>query len=236
MVLIPVVIFTTIAGCKEEKEGAKQQPAEQTQAEHQQHERSSDKPLLESNSKSTKPETLTKSAGESAKTETKPAASAKVSLDDIIKAAKSWGPGYTSWYGKTAPDFTLTDTAGKQHKLSDYRGRNVLLIFWATWCPACKMEIPHLIALRNTIGEDKLAILAASDEDPAKVKKFIAEKKINYTVLLDKGNMPKPFGVKRIYGITGIPCSFFIDAEGKIKLAAVGVVPLSEIKAILQAK
>ena len=222
MVLIPVVIFTTIAGCKGEKEGAKQQSAEQTQAEH--------------NSEQSQSERLTKNADEAVKTATEFAASAKVSLDDIIKAAKSWGPGYTSWYGKTAPDFTLTDTAGKQHKLSDYRGRNVLLIFWATWCPACKMEIPHLIALRNTIGEDKLAILAASDEDPAKVKKFIAEKKINYTVLLDKGNMPKPFGVKRIYGITGIPCSFFIDAEGKIKLAAVGVVPLSEIKAILQAK
>ena len=222
MVLISAIIFTTTAGCKEEKEGAKQQPAEQTQTEH--------------NNEQSQSERLTKNADEAVKTATELAAGAKVSLDDIIKAAKSWGPGYTSWYGKTAPNFTLTDTVGKQHKLSDYRGRNVLLTFWATWCPACNKEIPHLIALRNTIGEDKLAMLAASNEDPALVKKFIAEKKINYTILLDKGNMPKPFGVKRIYGTTGIPCSFFIDAEGKIKLAAVGVVPLSEIKAILQAK
>jgi peroxiredoxin len=167
------------------------------------------------------------------KVDTNPLPTAKVSLKDIIKTARTWGPSYTSWYGKPAPDFTLTDLAGKKHKLSDYLGKNVLLIFWATWCPPCRAEVPVLTELRKTVGEDKLAMLAISNEKPNLVKKFVADQGINYTALLDKGNMPKPFGVMRIYSTTGIPCSFFIDPQGKIKLATSGLVSLSEIKDIL---
>ena len=79
----------------------------------------------------------------------------KMALDDVIKGAVTWRPIYTSWYGKPAIDFTLTDIKGKEHKLSDYRGKNVMFVFWATWCGPCLMEIPHLIALRNIISEDK---------------------------------------------------------------------------------
>ena len=155
----------------------------------------------------------------------------KVSLSDVIKARKYWNPAYTYWYGKMAPDFTLTDIDGKQHKLSDYRGRNAVLIFWATWCGPCLMEIPHLIALRNIVDESKLAMLAISNENPALLKKFAANKKINYTVLSDRGTMPLPYNQ-----IRGIPCSFFINPEGKIKLATEGVLSLGTIKAILQAE
>jgi len=98
------------------------------------------------------------------------------------------------------------------------------------------MEVPDLIELRRTVGEDKLAMLAISNERPDVVKKFVADRGINYTVLLDRGNMPAPFGVMRIYRTTGIPCSFFIDAEGKIKLATSGLLSLAEIKAVLQAE
>ena len=155
----------------------------------------------------------------------------KTSLNNIIRAARTWRPAYTSWYGKTAPDFTLTDTAGKKHKLSDYRGKDVILVFWATWCAPCKVEIPHLIELRNTISEDNLAILAISREDPALVKSFAAWAKINYTVLLNRGYIPSPYN-----NVTYIPCSFFIDPEGKIKLATVGPLSLNSINAILKAE
>ncbi len=155
----------------------------------------------------------------------------KVSLNDVIKTARTWGPVYTYWYGKMAPDFTLTDIDGKQHKLSDYRGKNVMLIFWATWCPPCLMEIPHLISLRNIIDKEQLAMLAISNENPALVKQFVASKKINYTVLSDRGTMPLPYNQ-----IRGIPCSFFINPEGKIKLATSGLLSLGEIRAILQAE
>ena len=155
----------------------------------------------------------------------------KMSLNDIVRYARAWGPIYTSWYGKTAPDFTLADISGKQHKLSDYRGKNVMIIFWATWCRPCLIEMPHLIALRNIIDEDKLAMLAISNENSALVEKFVENKKMNYTAFSsDTRAMPSPFN-----RIRGIPCSFFIDPRGKIKLATEGTLSLGEMKAILQA-
>lgn len=188
----------------------KKQPAENIQAGHQHNHEHLFEPLTESSDDVNQP---------------------KMSLNDIVRYARAWGPIYTSWYGKTAPDFTLTDISGKQHKLSDYRGKNVMIIFWATWCRPCLIEMPHLIALRNIIDEDKLAMLAISKEHPALVEKFVENKKMNYTVFSsDTRAMPSPFN-----RIRGIPCSFFIDPNGKIKLATEGTLSLGEMKAILQA-
>jgi peroxiredoxin len=170
-----------------------------------------------------------------AKPDADPATGSKPSLAPIIRAARTWGPTYESWYGKTAPDFALEDLAGKQHKLSDYRGKKVMLVFWATWCPPCKMEIPDLVKLRGELTEDKLAMLAISAEKEDLVKGFVAKQNINYTILLDTGKMPTPFGFMRIYQTSGVPCSFFIDAEGKIILATSGLISLNEAKAIIQA-
>jgi len=147
-----------------------------------------------------------------------------------------WGPAYESWLGKAAPDFTLRDLDGKEHKLSDHRGKDVMLVFWATWCPPCMMEIPHLIALRNRVGEDKLAILAITNEGADRIAPFAERKRINYTVLLEQGNMPAPFGVMRIYRTSGVPCSFFIRPDGTIKLGTVGLLNLGYMKAIVQSE
>jgi peroxiredoxin len=91
------------------------------------------------------------------------------------------------------------------------------------------MQISGLIELRKTISREKLAMLAISNENLALVKRFVAQQKINYTVLTDPGTMPGPFNT-----VNAIPCSFFIDAKGKIKLATVGMLSLDEIKAILR--
>jgi peroxiredoxin len=170
-------------------------------------------------------------AGRPTQVDKSPRLSSGLSLEDIIKAAKTWEPAFQAWYGKPAPDFTLTDIAGKEHKLSDYRGKNVLIVFWATWCGPCLIEIPHLIELRNTISEDDLAILAISNEIPSVVKKFVAEAKMNYTVLLDPGILPAPYN-----SIRAIPSSFYIGPDGKFKLASTGLVSLDEIKAIFEAE
>ncbi|MHC4069167.1 MAG: peroxiredoxin family protein [Planctomycetota bacterium] len=153
-------------------------------------------------------------------------------LNNVIKQAKGWGPAHTQWYGKDASDFNLTGFDGKQLKLSDYRGKNVMLIFWATWCAPCKIELPHLIALRNITPQDQLVMLAISNENPKLVKTFAEKNKLNYPVFAaNTSAMPKPFSQ-----IRGIPASFFINPEGKIKLATEGLLSLEAMKAIIKAK
>lgn len=162
---------------------------------------------------------------------------AKPTISAIVARARYWRPIFTGQYGKPAPDFTVTDLAGEKHTLNQYRGKNVILNFWATWCKPCIVEIPHLIELQNSIGEDKLAILAISYITPMnsaeKIRKFVAARPaINYTVIAtDMEDMPKPYNL-----ITGIPSSFFIDPQGKIKLATEGLIPLQDIKAIIEAE
>jgi len=154
----------------------------------------------------------------------------KVSLQSVVDGAKTWYPAYEKWHGKSAPDFTLTDIEGNPHKLSDYRGRSVVVVFFATWCGPCKLEVPHLKELREALAEDRLAILAVSNESPALVKSFAQKQGLNYTILLSSGGLPAPYSEVR-----SIPSSLFIDSEGVIKLGTLGIVPTSDAKAILQA-
>jgi len=161
-------------------------------------------------------------------------ASSRPTIQDVLKMAEqswSWGAYYNDWFGKKAPDITLTDINGKKHSLSDYKGKEVMLVFWATWCGPCKIEIPHLIELRKTISKDKLAILAVSNEPEEKVKNFAENNNLNYTVLVLKSALPKPYSL-----VTGIPSSFFIDPEGNIKFGTMGTIDFEVMKAIVAAK
>jgi peroxiredoxin len=147
----------------------------------------------------------------------------------LAKSHGQWDVAFTSSFGKEAPDLTIEDVGGKTHKLSDYRGRNVMVVFWATWCPACNLEIPHLIELRKTIAKDKLAILAISNEEPERLKSFVESKGINYTVAsLGGKTLQEPFA-----NVSAIPTTFFIDPDGKIKFAAMGVVSPADAKTIM---
>jgi peroxiredoxin len=108
-------------------------------------------------------------------------------------------------------NFTLTDLSGKAWTLRDLRGKVVLANFWATWCPPCRKEMPDLETLYRRFGPQGLVILGISDEEIGKVQPFIAQQKVTYPILLDRGRK-----VNELFQIDGIPKTFVYDREGKI--------------------
>lgn len=136
---------------------------------------------------------------------------------------------HTDWYGKEAPDFEFTDINGKKGKLSDYRGREVVIVFWATWCTFCRYEIPDLIELRKEQSDSELAILAISYESKDIVKDFVGNSDINYTVIAaDAYIMPAPYKY-----VPAFPSAIFISKEGKIKVSVLGYKDFSITKALI---
>ncbi|MHC4132097.1 MAG: peroxiredoxin family protein [Planctomycetota bacterium] len=151
-------------------------------------------------------------------------------IEQIALKSRMWGAYYNEWFGKDAPDFTLTDINGKEHSLSDYKGKEVMLVFWATWCGPCRLEIPHLIELRKSISEEKLAILAISSESEDVVKDFVSSNKLNYDIFATQAVLPAPYS-----SVPAIPSSFFVNSEGKIKFGTMGTIDLNAMNAIIQA-
>jgi peroxiredoxin len=115
--------------------------------------------------------------------------------------------------GHNAPDFELTDLQGHAVRLSDLRGKAVVLNFWATWCPPCKEEIPWFVELQKRYGAQGLQIVgvAMDDGDQKDVEKFAAENSINYPVLLGKEKVAEKYG-----GIDYLPTTFYIDRNGVV--------------------
>jgi thiol-disulfide isomerase/thioredoxin len=131
-------------------------------------------------------------------------------------------------------DFKLKDLDGKEVSLASFKGKTVLLNFWATWCGPCKAEIPGFVELQAKY-RDRLTIIGYSvDDDAPKARKFAQEYKINYPVLLGEGRED----VQDAYGpIWGIPASFLISKDGKVCRKHLGMAPKNvfdkEIAALL---
>jgi cytochrome c biogenesis protein CcmG/thiol:disulfide interchange protein DsbE len=110
-----------------------------------------------------------------------------------------------------APAFTLTGLDGKPVSLADFRGKVVVLDFWATWCPPCKREIPDFIESQKTYGPRGVQIVGIALDEPGKVQAFAQQNGMNYPVLLGTDEISARYG-----GIEGIPTTFIIDKTGKI--------------------
>lgn len=132
--------------------------------------------------------------------------------------------------GKAAPDLVLTDIQGKAIKLSDLKGKTVLLDFWATWCGPCRADGPSLDKLYQKYGNSNLAVIGVSvDEERPIVQKFLSEHPHPYPIVLTTENeMP------RAYQIGVFPTYVVIDTEGKVAFAAEGEKGFSELRRLLK--
>jgi thiol-disulfide isomerase/thioredoxin len=143
-----------------------------------------------------------------------PAASHETGAGDIAGCMADAKPA--NW------DFKLKDIEGKEVALSSFKGKVVLLNFWATWCGPCKAEIPGFVELQEKY-KDKLTIIGYSVDDTAELaKKYAADYKMNYPILLGEGRED----VQDAYGpIWGIPASFIISKDGKVCRKHMGIAP-----------
>lgn len=123
--------------------------------------------------------------------------------------------------GNLAPDFSLLDLNGNPVQLSDYRGKKVLVNFWATWCPPCKTEMPYMQEMYEKYREDGFEILAVNSTVTEKSREdvvdFVAEYELTFPIPMDEKNR-----VSSDYEIMAFPTSFFIDSDGVIRSVTVG--------------
>jgi peroxiredoxin len=129
--------------------------------------------------------------------------------------------------GKPAPEFSLESLDGKTVRLADFRGKAVLLNFWATWCQPCKIEMPWFEQLQKQYGPDGLQVVGIAMDDASKedIARFAKDMGVNYPILLGKESVGDAYG-----GVQFLPSTFFIDREGKIVDRVFGLKSRSEIE------
>jgi peroxiredoxin len=134
-----------------------------------------------------------------------------------------------------AADFSLPDLNGRQVTLGSYRGKVILLDFWATWCEPCRIEIPQFVYLQDRYRQEGLQIVGVSLDDQEKpVREFYREFKMNYPVVMGNAKLAEKYG-----GVLGLPIAFVIGRDGRIYHKHIGETPSSvfekEVTALLGA-
>src|SRR5260370_36471439 len=132
---------------------------------------------------------------------------------------------------KAAPDFALEDASGRQVRLSGYKGKVVLLNFWATWCGPCKVEIPWFIEFEKAYRDRGFAVLGVSVDDGGwqVVKPYLAAQKLNYRIALGNDRVSELYG-----GIDSLPTTVLVDREGRIASVHLGLASRSEYATEIQ--
>jgi cytochrome c biogenesis protein CcmG, thiol:disulfide interchange protein DsbE len=129
------------------------------------------------------------------------------------------GAAETLDIGQPAPELALTDLAGNTHRLSEYRGKGVLLNFWATWCVPCRTEMPSMEGVYHDLSQKGLVVLAVNLDagTRAPVDDFVKELALTFPILLDS-----PGTSTRTFRVFGLPTSYLIDRNGRLTGREVG--------------
>lgn len=129
-----------------------------------------------------------------------------------------------------APNFTATTLTGDSVQLSDYRGKVVMLNFWATWCPPCRAEMPSIQAAYNQYQDQGFTVLAINNAEPAsQIQPFANTLALHFPIVLDTSAR-----LQRIFGITGYPTSIFIGPEGNVYATHSGMLTPEQLTAYVQ--
>jgi thiol-disulfide isomerase/thioredoxin len=134
-----------------------------------------------------------------------------------------------SLVGQPAPAMQLPDLAGRQHALSDYAGRRVLVNFWASWCVPCLREMPALAAAQARFGGDHPVVVGIAMDTPDNVRTYLKAHPVNYSILL--GELDEPDSARRLGNAAGVlPYSVLLDADGTVLDSRAGVLDAATLQ------
>ncbi|HMD78288.1 MAG TPA: TlpA disulfide reductase family protein [Terracidiphilus sp.] len=163
---------------------------------------------------------------------------ASVAKGELAANPAGGAPQYLSpLKGKPAPAFALEDLSGRKVSLASYKGKAVLINFWATWCAPCKIETPWLVELRNQYAAQGFEILGVSaddidrddpqklSEEKSEIARSAQQMHIPYPVLIDGATLDKAYG-----GLDELPTSFFVDRKGTVVAAQLGLTSKDDIE------
>lgn len=165
---------------------------------------------------------------------------AQAAKGELVAEAATGETATSPLVSKLAPDFTLEDLQGHKVSLSSYKGKAVLLNFWATWCAPCKLETPWIVELRNQYAPQGFEVLGISTEGEdltaddktglerqrKAVTKFAEEMKVPYPMLLNGDTLSKAYG-----GLDAMPTSFYVDRNGTVIAVQMGITSKDEMEA-----
>jgi len=117
--------------------------------------------------------------------------------------------------GDDAPDFSAKDISGRTIKLSSFKGKILLLDFWATWCPPCRVEIPHLLGIHRKFRDKEFVLISVSlDRDLQAARQFVKDKEMDWVHIID---WEAGRAIANLYQVEYIPSTFVINRKGKIE-------------------